>query len=98
MAILSFGDKRTETVFRGVVVPELPPEICRKARIRLDAIDAAPEVAALRFPPGNRLEKLKGSLREWYSIRVNDQWRIMFKWEGNGAAAVQVVDYHDWKK
>ena len=70
-------------------------ELCRKAKVRLDLLHAAGSLYALRFPPGNRLEKLPGYAQNGYSIRVTKQWRIVFLWTDDGAERVQVVDYHD---
>ena len=61
---------------------------------KLDALDKATEVDALREPPGNRLERLSGRLQGWHSIRINDQWRIVFRWGDSGSQGVEIVDYH----
>ena len=73
---------------------KLPPEIQQTARRKLKLIDAATSVEALRVPPGNRLEQLKGDRKGQYSIRINDQWRICFRWEEGGAAGVEITGYH----
>ena len=92
--IKSFADKVTAAVFAGEQAKKLPPEIQQTARRKLKLIDAATSVEALRVPPGNRLEQLKGDRKGQYSIRINDQWRICFKWEEGGAARVEITDYH----
>lgn len=94
MAIKTFGNSRTKKVFAGEFVPELAADVCSRAYLRLHLINAAANIMALRLPPSNRLEKLRGNLKEWYSIRINRQWRIIFKWNGNDAFDVMIVDYH----
>ena len=91
--IESFACAETERVFRGTVSRRFPPDIQRTARRKLLQIDAAIQLLDLRVPPGNRLESLKGERAGQYSIRINDQWRICFRWEA-GAHDVEVVDYH----
>jgi toxin HigB-1 len=91
--IRSFGDKRTERLFWDAVVREFRT-IAPRAKRKLEAINAASRLEDLRVPPSNRLEKLKGDLDDFYSIRINDQWRIIFKWLNGEPHAVQVVDYH----
>jgi proteic killer suppression protein len=91
--ILSFGDKRTERLFRDAVVREFQG-VARRAKRRLEALHAAARLDDLRVPPSNRLEKLRGDLAEYYSIRINDQWRILFKWIENNAHEVTIQDYH----
>jgi len=92
--IKSFADKATAAVFAGEQVRRLPPEVQQAARRKLKFIDAATTLDALRVPPGNRLEALKGERKGQHSIRINDQWRICFRWEADGAALVEIVDYH----
>lgn len=92
--IKSFADKATAAVFAGEQVRRLPPEIQQAARRKLKFIDAATTLDALRVPPGNRLEALRGERKGRHSIRINDQWRICFRWEADGAALVEIVDYH----
>ncbi|HEU5298760.1 MAG TPA: type II toxin-antitoxin system RelE/ParE family toxin, partial [bacterium] len=70
------------------------PDVQRTARRKLAMIDAAETLQDLRVPPGNRLEKLTGDREGQYSIRINDQWRICFRWEGNNAYDVEITDYH----
>ena len=92
--IKTFADKVTAAVFAGGQARKLPPEIQQTARRKLKLIDAATSLEALRVPPGNRLEALKHERKGQHSIRINDQWRICFRWEGDGAASVEIVDYH----
>lgn len=92
--IKSFADRRTAAVFAGYAVRDLPPEIQKRARARLLAVDAATRIADLRVPPGNRLEALRGDRQGQHSVRVNDQWRICFTWRDNQAWDVAIVDYH----
>jgi proteic killer suppression protein len=92
--IKSFAEKLTAAVFAGEQVRKLPPEIQQTARRKLKLIDAAMSLDALRVPPSNRLELLKGDRKGQYSIRINLQWRVCFRWEKDGAADVEIVDYH----
>ena len=95
--IASFGDRATEDLFcgrRSARVWRYPPEVAAAAAIRLDLLFAAADIRDLRSPPGNRLEALKGELRGWYSIRVNEQWRLVFRWEDGDCHGVRLTDYH----
>lgn len=92
--VVSFGNKETEKIWSGNVSKKLPREIQDVARRKLRMINNSIDVADLRIPPANRLEKLKGDLKEFYSIRINNQWRIIFKWENGNAFEVEIVDYH----
>ena len=95
--ILSFGDKRTGDIFNGVSTSKtrrVPPELLEAAARKLDLINSAVLIDDLKIPPGNKLEKLKGDLKEFYSIRVNDQFRIIFKFENGSADKVEFLDYH----
>ena len=94
--IKSFADKRTAAIFSGYAVKGLPPQIQKRARAKLMAVDAAVQLDDLRVPPGNRLEALRGDRKDQYSIRINMQWRICFEWpEGqSGPSNVEIVDYH----
>ena len=92
--IRSFADKLTAAVFDGHRVKTLPPHVQDIARRKLKAIDAAKIIDDLRVPPGNRLEKLSGDRKGQWSIRINDQWRICFRWSEGHAEGVEVVDYH----
>ena len=95
--IVSFGDEATADLYHGMAthrVRRFPPMIIRTALRKLDMINAADRINDLREPPGNRLEALKGELEGYHSIRVNDQWRIIFQWKDNNAYRVSIVDYH----
>ncbi len=91
--IRSFGDKWTEALFRDEVVRKFQG-IARPAKRKLEALNAASRLDDLLVPPSNRLEKLKGDMRDFYSIRVNDQWRVIFKWLDGEPWEVRIVDYH----
>ena len=92
--IRSFDDSEAEFVSKGERSKKLPPTIQNVARRKLRMIEAAKVVEDLRIPPGNHLEKLVGDLDGLYSIRINDQWRIVFKFENGGAENVRITDYH----
>ena len=92
--IRSFGDDESERLFRREPVRKFPPSIRRVALRKLLMVDAAAAIEDLRVPPGNRLEKLLGDRKGQYSIRINDQWRICFHWEGGNAYDVEITDYH----
>jgi len=92
--IKSFADADTESVFDGEPARRFPPEIQRTARRKLLQLAAADRLEIMRLPPGNRLEALKGNRRGQHSIRINDQWRICFRWEEQDAHDVEIVDYH----
>ena len=94
--IKSFGNNLAEDLYedkRGRSLKRFPPELLRVARRKLLYLSDADELNDLRVPPGNRLESLKGDLKGYHSIRINNQWRIIFKWSG-GAHDVQILDYH----
>ncbi len=95
--IQSFGDKTTEDIFDGInsrYARQIPKELHRKAHIQLAKMNLARQLSDLKQPPSNRLESLKGELASFYSIRINEQWRIIFKWNQGHTEAVQIVDYH----
>lgn len=92
--IISFGNSETESVWDGIRVKKLPVEIQNIGRRKLRMINNSINLADLRIPPANRLEKLSGNLKEFYSIRINDQWRIIFKWNAGNATEVEIIDYH----
>jgi proteic killer suppression protein len=95
--IVNFKDKATEDVYNGVNSKEsrrIPQKIHSVAARKLDIINAAIKTEDLRMPPGNRLEFLKGDLKNYYSIRINDQFRIIFSFEQSNAFNVQIIDYH----
>ncbi|MCD4720950.1 MAG: type II toxin-antitoxin system RelE/ParE family toxin [Desulfobacula sp.] len=92
--VKSFKDKETEKIFNRYFSKKLPQNIQHLARRKLIIIDAATEIDALRIPPGNRLEILKGNRKGQYSIRINGHWRICFKWKTEDAFNVEIPDYH----
>ena len=92
--IKTFADKQTAAIFSGLEVRRLPRVIQSGARRKLIMIDSATGFENLRFPPGNRLELLKGDRAGRWSIRINDQWRICFRWQEGRAWDVEIVDYH----
>jgi len=92
--IRSFACPETERLFADEVSRRLPPQIQRVARRKLLLLHQARRLDDLRAPPGNRLEALKGDRAGQQSIRINDQWRICFRWDGTDAEAVAIVDYH----
>ena len=92
--IRSFKNSDTEKVWNREHVPALGPELQRAAQKKLRLLSAASELNSLRVPPGNRLEKLTGDRAGQHSIRINDQYRICFRWEEGHADAVEVTDYH----
>jgi proteic killer suppression protein len=92
--IRSFGDRDTERLWRRERVPSLDSRIQRVALRKLRQVGSAETLDDLRVPPGNRLEALKGDRAGQYSIRINDQWRICFRWTNSGPEEVQIVDYH----
>jgi len=92
--IESFACKETEKIFRGFVSRKLPRDIQRTARRKLLYLHDAKDLNDLLAPPGNRLEKLRGNRAGQYSIRINEQWRICFRWQNGYAFDVEIVDYH----
>jgi len=95
--IASFDDPATEALFhgrKGAAIRRLPPEIHRAAVRKLDMLNAAIKLGDLQAPPGNRLEPLKAELRGRHSVRINRQWRIVFRWQAGDAHDVSIRDYH----
>jgi proteic killer suppression protein len=95
--IVSFGDAATEDLFHGRPTSRarrFPADVTRVALRKLDQLNAATRLEDLRSPPGNRLEALRGDLRGLHSIRVNEQWRVVFRWRGEEAGEVRLTDYH----
>jgi toxin HigB-1 len=90
----SFGDKDTKKIWEGDRVKSFSTEIQEIARRKLRMLNNSQDIADLLIPPSNRLEKLKGDLKEFYSIRINNQWRIIFKWNNGNAEEVEIIDYH----
>ena len=92
--ILSFGNDDTDSIWNGIRVKKIPPEIQNIGRRKLRMLNNSVDLKDLRVPPANRLEKLSGKLKEFHSIRINDQWRIIFKWNSGNAFDVEIIDYH----
>jgi len=92
--IKSFRDKDAERIFNRQRVKRFSLSVQKLAQRKIDLIEGADLIEDLRTPPGNRLEKLSGNRKGQYSIRVNDQWRICFRWKSGQAADVEIVDYH----
>lgn len=92
--IRSFGSKETEKIWYGIRSKQIPPEVQKVGRRKLRMINNSIDINDLRIPPSNRLERLKGNLKDFHSIRINDQWRIIFRWEARHAQEVEIADYH----
>ena len=92
--ILSFGSKETESIWNGSRVKKMPLDVQKIGRRKLRMINNSQDIADLRIPPSNRLEKLAGNYKGFYSIRINRQWRIIFKWSKGNASKVEILDYH----
>jgi proteic killer suppression protein len=92
--IISFGNRETEKIWNGEVSKKLPREIQEVARRKLRILNNSFDVTDLRIPPSNHLEKLKGGLKDFYSIRINNQWKIIFKWNNSNASEVEIIEYH----
>jgi len=92
--IISFGDKDTENIWDGVRVKGIALEIQKIGRRKLRMLNNSQDLKDLRIPPSNRLEKLSGKRDKYYSIRINDQWRIIFMWKDGQAEKVTIIDYH----
>ena len=93
--IQTFGDKETEKIWQGEKSRKLPHQIQHVCRRKLRMVNNAQTINDLRIPPSNKLKKLKGQMQRFHSIRVNDQWRITFKWANSNAYEVQITDYHE---
>ena len=92
--IQSFGSKETEKIWNGIRVKKMPLEIQSVGRRKLRMLNNSQDVKDLKIPPSNRLEKLSGDLKHFYSIRINKQWRIIFTWNNGNANEVKITDYH----
>lgn len=92
--ILSFGSKETEKIWHGERIANLPLTIQNVGRRKLRMLNNSVDLKDLMIPPSNRLEKLTGTMKEFYSIRINDQWRIVFQWNNGQAEQVKIMDYH----
>lgn len=92
--ILSFGNKETEKIWNGEWVKKIPNEIQEIGRRKLRMLNNSQNIKDLMVPPSNKLERLSGKLKAFYSIRINDQWRIIFMWHNGNASEVEITDYH----
>ncbi len=92
--LISFGNKETKKIWEGERVKGLSTEIQEIGRRKLRMLHNSQDINDLMIPPSNRLEKLKGNLKDFYSIRINNQWRIIFKWNNGNAELVEIIDYH----
>lgn len=92
--IVSFGDKITQKIWKGEKVKAFSIELQEITRRKLRMLNNSSDIKDLMIPPSNRLEKLKGGLKDFYSIRVNEQWRIIFQWNNGNAFQVELIDYH----
>lgn len=95
--IINFKSKTAQDIFDGAIsasARKVPVALHNKIKRLFDQINSATRVETLRIPPGNSLEKLKGNLRNYWSIRANKQWQVIFKWKDNEASDVDVIDYH----
>ena len=92
--IINFGSKETESVWIGDQVKKWPVNLQVNARRKLRMLNNSQNLADLRIPPANRLEKLSGNLKSYYCIRINKQWRIIFKWNNGNAINVKIINYH----
>lgn len=91
--IVSFGSKQTEQIWNGIRVKKMPLDIQNIGRRKLRMLNNSQDLVDLRVPPSNRLEKLTGDLNGFYCIRINKQWRIIFKWDNGNASEVEIIDY-----
>ena len=92
--LIPFGNSETQQVWSGNHAKKLPVEIQNIGRRKLRMLNNSVSLIDLRIPPSNRLEKLSGKLKDFYSIRINDKWRIIFKWKNGNAFEVEIIDYH----
>ncbi|HEX7413079.1 MAG TPA: type II toxin-antitoxin system RelE/ParE family toxin [Bacteroidia bacterium] len=92
--IISFGNKNTKKIWEGERIKGLSTDLQEIGRRKLRMLNNSQNLIDLQIPPSNKLEKLKGKLKEFYSIRINNQWRIIFKWNNGNALDVEIIDYH----
>lgn len=92
--ILSFGNKETEKIWNGETSKKLPKDIQEVARRKLRMLNSSYSIMDLKVQPSTRLEKLKGNLKDFHNIRINNQWRIIFKWKNANVFEVEIIDYH----
>jgi proteic killer suppression protein len=92
--IISFGSKDTRCIWHGERVKKFSLPVQEAGRRKLRMLNNSQDIKDLTMPPSNKLEKLKGNLKDYYSIRINDKWRIIFKWKNGNAFDVEIIDYH----
>ncbi|MBX3165565.1 MAG: type II toxin-antitoxin system RelE/ParE family toxin [Bacteroidetes bacterium] len=92
--IISFKDKITAQIWDGKRVKEFATDIQNRALVKMRLINQAENITDLKNPPGNNLEKLSGNLKGYYSVRVNEKYRIIFQWNAGNASNAQLIDYH----
>ena len=92
--IIDFGSKETEKIWNGIRVSKMPNEIQEIGRRKLRMLNNSQNIGDLTAPPSNNLKRLYGKLKDFYSIRINNQWRIIFKWANGNASEVEIADYH----
>jgi proteic killer suppression protein len=92
--IVSFGSKATKKIWDGERVKKFPTELQEISRRKLRMLNNSQNLMDLQVPPSNRLEKMKGSLKAYHSNRINNQWRVIFRWDGGNALNVEIIDYH----
>ncbi len=92
--ITSFGSKETKQIWTGIRIKKMPVDIQNVGRRKLRMLNNSQDISDLPIPPSNRLEKLTGKLSDFYSIRINNQWRIIFLWDNGNASEVEIIDYH----
>ena len=92
--IVSFGSKVTKMIWDGERVKDFPTELQEISRRKLRMLNNSQNLMDLQVPPSNRLEKMKGNLKAFYSIRINNQWRVIFRWDSGNALDVEIIDYH----
>lgn len=92
--IISFGSKETEKIWKGERVKNCPIDIQQIGRRKLRMLNNSQNLKDLKIPPSNKLEKLSGKMSDFYGVRINDQWRIVFQWEDGNATEVTIIDYH----
>ena len=92
--IISFGSKETKKIWEGERAKGFSTELQELARRKLRMLNNSQNVSDLTIPPSNRLKKLKGNFKEYHSIRINDQWRLIFRWDNGNAYETEIIDYH----
>lgn len=92
--IVSFGNKNTNQIWNGIKIKGLSTDLQEIGRRKLRMLNNSQNLTDLQIPPSNKLEKLKGKFKDFYSIRINNQWRIIFKWNNQNAFDVEITDYH----